>query len=199
MVFYAGDFALKERRNEMRGFRRTLFLASSMILLVSCGGSQQNEKAPAAVQTQSGKRSSPNLQGCVGFSVDDAAQLLAVSAGQVTPKIEETYKGFWQCSYTAAGGSNGVSFSVTVSPNGKKAAEEMEQYRSNLELAGGQPQWKNLPKGTYSDIMGLGDEAVWTDINGSLSARKGNITVQVLQPPGKMEQIKVAQAILKKL
>ena len=183
----------------MRHVRNALLLATSIVLLVFCGGSQQNEKAPAAAQTQNAKSSSPSLQGCVGFSVDDAAQLLGVSAGQVTPKIEETYKGFWQCSFTPAGGSSGVSFSVTVSASEKKAAEEMEQYRSNLELAGEQPQWKNLPKGAYSDIMGLGDEAVWTDINGSLSARKGNITVQVLQPQGKMEQIKVAQAFLKKL
>ncbi len=181
----------------MRSVRRAHLLASLMILLVSCGGSQQNEKAPAAVQTQSSKPT-PNMQGCVGFSVEDAAQLLGVPAGQVTPKIEETYKGFWQCSFTAAGASNGVSFSVTVSPSAKVAAEEMEQYRSNLEVAGGQPLWKNLPKGAYSDIMGLGDEAVWTDINGSLSARKGHITVQVLQPQGKMEQIKVAEAFLKK-
>ena len=55
-----------------------------------------------------------------------------------------------------------------------------------------------LPQGAYSDIMGLGDEAVWTDVNGTLTVRKGNIIVQVLAPAGKLVQIKVAQAFLAK-
>ena len=47
--------------------------------------------------------------------------------------------------------------------------------------------------------MGLGDEAVWTDINAALTVRKGRTTLQVTQPAGKMEQIKVAEAFLNKL
>jgi hypothetical protein len=66
-------------------------------------------------------------------------------------------------------------------------------------VAGETPQYKDLPAGAYSDIGGLGDEAIWTDVNGSLTARKGNITVQVLMPRDKGDQIKVVEAFLAKL
>lgn len=94
-----------------------------------------------------------------------------------------------------------MSFTVSVSENARKASNEMEQLRDNLELAAGTAPFKDkLPGGAYSEISGpgLGDESVWTDVNGTLTVRKGNITVQVLMPSGKMEQIRVAQAFLAK-
>ena len=157
---------------------------------------QKSEQTPAA---QAVKPGASNSQSCVGITADDAAPFLGVLAAQLTANIEESNRDFWLCSFAQLGGSTSVSFSVRIASNEKEAATDMEGYRSNLELAGEQPQFKNLPKGAYSDILGLGDEAVWTDINGSLTVRKGKITLQVLQPAGKREQIKVAEAFLKKL
>ncbi len=180
----------------MRRIHTTFLVAVVVGLSASCGGGQKGEQAPAA---QSSKSSASNLEGCVGFTADDAAPFLGVPAAQITANIEESYKGFWLCSFAQPGGSTSVSFSVKIAGSEKEAVSDMEEYRGNLEIAGEQPQWKDLPKGAYSDIIGVGDEAVWTDINGSLTVRKGKITLQVVQPAGKMEQIKVAEAFLKKL
>ncbi|MBK9236941.1 MAG: hypothetical protein IPO19_13360 [Rhodoferax sp.] len=52
-----------------------------------------------------------------------------------------------------------------------------------------------------SDIVEyyLGDEAVWTDINGTLTVRKANASIQVTLPKAKTDQIKLAQAVVAKL
>ncbi|MEW5910335.1 MAG: hypothetical protein AB1659_11085, partial [Thermodesulfobacteriota bacterium] len=134
------------------------------------------------------------------FSANDAAVLLGVPSGQVTSRIEKSYEGFWMCSFSADKGKKIISFSVTISKSVKIAADEMERYRENLETAGSVKPFKNnLPSGAYSDIMGLGDDAVWTDINGTLTARKGHISIQVTNPREKKEQIKVIQAFFKKI
>jgi hypothetical protein len=165
-------------------------------LSFSCRGGQKADQAPAA---QSGASAASNPQSCVGITADDAAPFLGAPAAQLTANIEESYKGFWLCSFAQPGGTSSVSFSVKIVGSEKEAISDMEEYRGNLELAGQQPQFKDLPKGAYSDIMGLGDDAVWTDVSGSLTVRKGKATLQVIQPAGKMEQIKVAEAFLKKL
>ena len=180
----------------MRTIGRTLLLVVAVSLSASCGGGQQSEQAPAA---QSSKSGASNAQSCVGITAEDAAPFLGVPASQITANIEESYKDFWLCSFAQPGGSTSVSFSVKISGSEKEAAGDMEEYRSNLEIAGEQPQFKSLPKGAYSDISGVGDEAVWTDINVSLTVRRGKTTLQILQPAGKMEQIKVAESFLKKL
>lgn len=173
----------------------TLLLLVMVGLSISCGRGQPSEPPSGAPSKAAGA----SAQSCVGITANDAAPFLGAPAAQITANIEESYKGFWLCSFAQPGGSTSVSFSVKIVGSEKEAASDMEEYRRNLELAGEQPQWKNLPKGAYSDIMGLGDEAVWTDINGSLTVRKGKTTLQVVQPAGKMEQIKVAEAFLKKL
>jgi hypothetical protein len=179
----------------MRVAGTSLRIAAFVILLASCGGgkpSQQASETPSKAGTAS-------TQNCVGITADDAAPFLGAPAAQITANVEESYKNFWLCSFAQPGGSTSVSFSVKIAGSDKEAAGDMEEYRNNLELAGQQPQWKNLPKGAYSDILGLADEAVWTDINGSLTVRKGKVTLQIVKPAGKMEQIKVAEAFLKKL
>jgi hypothetical protein len=134
------------------------------------------------------------------FNSNDAAPLMGVSADQVNSRIEKGHEGFWMCTFSADQGKKIISFSVTVSKSVKTATEEMERYRENLETAASVKPFKNnLPAGAYSDIMGLGDEAVWTDINGTLTARKGHISIQVTNPKEKKEQIKVIQAFFKKL
>jgi hypothetical protein len=170
-------------------------IAALAVLLASCGGNQPSKQTSQAPSTAA----SATPQSCVGITADDAAPFLGVPATQITANIEESYKGFWLCSFAQPGGSTSVSFSVKIAASEKEAASDMEEYRSNLGVAGEQPQWKNLPKGAYSDIIGVGDEAVWTDINGSLTVRKGKVTLQIVQPAGKMEQVKVAEAFLKKL
>ncbi len=136
---------------------------------------------------------------CAGFAAANAAPFLNVPAAQVVRKIEKVTKSLTVCAFATGRAAPGVAFSIEVESSAKKAAEQMERYRDNLSTAGDTAPWKGkLPKGAYSDISGpgLGDEAVWTDINGALTVRKGNVTLQVTMPKAKLDQIKLAQAVL---
>ena len=42
--------------------------------------------------------------------------------------------------------------------------------------------------------MGVGDDGLWTDTDQSFTARQGNVTVRVTQPPDKIRKIKAAKA-----
>lgn len=136
---------------------------------------------------------------CGGFKAADAAAWLKAPAAQVTRHVQQSGKSLWLCSYAAGKAVPALAFSIDVAASAKKAAEEMERYRGNLAAAGETAPWKGkLPKGAYSDIMGVGDEGVWTDINGALTVRQGHVTVQVTLPKEKVEQVKLAKAVLAK-
>jgi hypothetical protein len=138
---------------------------------------------------------------CAGFSSRDAAPFLGATDSQVVRKAERLSSTLYMCSYALGAASPGVAFSVELVPDVKRAAAEMERYRDNLMTAGETPPWKGrLPKGAYSDLSGpgLGDEAVWTDINGALTVRKANVKIQVTLPKGKMAQVKLVQAVTAK-
>lgn len=157
----------------------------------------------AAAQGGSGGATVHALQmaDCGGFTAEDATRLLGTPAAQLERKTQSIGPTSWICTFAAQDGK-GVSFSVSVSKSTREAAEDMERLRANLELAAETPAFKDrLPAGAYSEIGGpdLGDETVWTDINGTLTVRKGNIVLQVLMPSGKRDQIRVSQAFLKKL
>jgi hypothetical protein len=138
---------------------------------------------------------------CAGFTARDAAPFLGAPAAEVVRKVEKMTPTLFACSYAAGKASPGIAFSIEVSPTVRKAAEEMERYRDNLVVAGETAPWKGkLPKGAYSDLSGpgLGDDAVWTDINGSLTVRKGNVKVQVMTPKGKLPQVNLVEAVVAK-
>ncbi len=147
---------------------------------------------------QGNKTYTLDMTKCAGFTSEDAGKILGLPASKLVAKTEKMAVELWSCAYTTPDGK-GVAFSITLAKDAKKAAREMERLRDNLEVAAGTAPFKNrLPKGAYSEILGLGEESVWTDVNGTLTVRKGNVTIQVLMPGGKMEQIKVVQAFLAK-
>jgi hypothetical protein len=147
-----------------------------------------------------GKLYTPDRANCNGFTAADAAAILGLPAAKVTAKTEELYAGNWQCMFTTEEVGKTVSFNVSVAKSAGEASRNMEQYRSHLETAGEVSPFKeNLPNGAYSDIGGLGDDGVWTDINASLAIRQGNVTVQVSMPKDKMLQMKIAEKFLSTL
>jgi hypothetical protein len=142
----------------------------------------------------------PDPADCLGFSAQDAAAFLGTPTVQLTRNVQKVHATLFTCSYAAGKAAPGVAFSVAIAPNAKKATEEMERYRSSLVTAGETAQWKGkLPKGAYSDIMGPGDEGVWTEITGAYTMRKGHITVQVTAPKAKLEQVKLGRMLASKL
>ncbi len=63
------------------------------------------------------------------------------------------------------------------------------------------PFKNKLPKGAYGAISGdcPDDETVWTDVNSTFTACKGNVTIQVSMPSDKIGRIDVGKAVLSKL
>jgi hypothetical protein len=180
----------------MRSLSISLVLLAS--LAVSCSEKPQTATTPEPTKpAQAGPSAASSAEGCRGFSAGDAAAFLNVAPGKVTSSIEHKTPSLWLCSFSAPGG--GLSFSITVSKDAAEATREMQDYRENLELAAELKPFKDLPQGAYSDIMGLGEDAVWSEVNKTLTVRKGHVTVQVQEPFEKMAQIKAAEAILKKL
>ena len=149
---------------------------------------------------KSGKLYALDMSTCGGFSAQDASGILGVPAAKIMAKTKQLYSGFWQCAFETGISGKAIEFGVTISRSVDLAVRDMEQYRSHLEKTGSVAPFKDkLPKGANSDIGGLGEEAVWTDINNSLSARQGNITILVSIPKEKLVQMKVAEKFLAKL
>jgi len=144
----------------------------------------------------------PDLANCAGFTANDAAPILGVPAAKVTRTADKVHAGLWTCTFSGGQPGKSLAFSIEVAKSPKAAAADMERYRENLETAAGTAPFKDkLPKGAYSEIMGdgLGDENVWTDVNGTFTARKGNVTVQVTMPMDKIAKISLGKAVLSKL
>lgn len=136
---------------------------------------------------------------CAGFSAAKAAAFLGAPPAQVARRVEKSGKALFLCSFAVGKAPAAIAFSIEMAPSAKKAAEDLERYRENLMFAGETAPFKGrLPKGAYSDIMGVGDEAVWTDVNGALTVRKASLTLQVTMPAGKLAQLKLAEAVLGK-
>ena len=103
------------------------------------------------------------------------------------------------CSYAAGKSAPALAFSVEVHASDKAASAALERYRDDLSLAGESAPWRGkLPKGAWSDITGIGDDAVWTDINGALTVRMGRLNLQFTRPAAKLDQLKAAQAVARR-
>ena len=118
---------------------------------------------------------------CGGFSPEDAAAILGIPSGSLRRRVERAKGGLWTCSFAAGDRGNQVLFTIAVAKSPVEAAAEMEKYRNRLG-------------DNYTDLMGLGDEGVWTEVNRTVTYRKQNVTVQVQQPPDKIQQLRVVQA-----
>jgi hypothetical protein len=152
----------------------------------------------ALVLYPAGKVYKPDMNNCAGFTAADAGKILGLPASAITAKTQKLHATLWMCMFSA--GTRSVSFSVALAGSAEEAAADMARYRENLEFTAETPPFKDsLPKGAWSEISPLGDENTWTDVNHTLSARQGNVTIQVQAPADKLKQIEVAEAFLKKL
>lgn len=136
---------------------------------------------------------------CAGFTTTDAAPIVGAPAAQVKRQVEKISPTLTACSYAAGNSAPALAFSVEVHASDKAASAALERYREDLSVAGETAPWRGrLPKGAYSDISGIGDDAVWTDINGSLTVRAGRMNLQFTRPAAKLDQVKAAQAVTRR-
>ena len=133
---------------------------------------------------------------CAGLALADAATLVGAPSAQVTRHVEKVSPTLAICSWAAGRSAPALSFSVEAYASDKAATAALERYRDDLSLAGESAPWRGkLPKGAWSDITGLGDDAVWSDINGALMVRLGRMNLQFTRPAGKLEQVKAARIV----
>lgn len=126
--------------------------------------------------------------------------VLGIPASEIKVRADELYEGAGTCVFDGGAAGKTISFTITVAKTVQDAADEMVTYRSHLETAAGTSQYKDkLPNGAYSEIEGLADDAVWTDINKTLNVRQGNVSLQISLPNDKMTQLKIAQKFISKL
>jgi hypothetical protein len=169
-------------------------LGAAVVLAIASG------VIPPAAAQSGGRLYHPSMADCGGFTVLDAAEILGLAAPKITSATKELYAGVWQCTFESGIPGKGIVFSVTAAKSVAVAVADLEKLRANLEVAGNTAPFKDkLPRGAYSDISGVGDDAVWTDVNTTLSVRKGNVTLVVMMPGDKMAQINVAERFLSKL
>lgn len=132
---------------------------------------------------------------CGGFTAAEAAAWLKVAPAQVTREVARSGEK-WDCTFVV-GKSPAIAYSLTVAASPKRAADNLERYRDRLYEQAESARWKNrLPNGVYSDLMGAGDEAVWTDIEGTLTVRRDNVTVQFTLPKGKDDQVRLGKVVV---
>jgi hypothetical protein len=77
----------------------------------------------------------------------------------------------------------------------------MAVFRDHLGVARAVlPDAGDATKGApVEEIAGLGDEAIWARVNGTLNVRWGNVTIQVSLPDDRDVQRRIAEKVLEGL
>ena len=129
---------------------------------------------------------------CGGFTVEDTASILGVSASELEDRSEDSSENLRLCSFWHSESMEGVSFYLSVSDSVARAVDEMEQGRG---MAGFAQTTIDQTTGTESQeealegVEAIGEEAYFMEVNGTLNVRVGNIQIQVL-PMEDREQMK---------
>lgn len=181
------------------------------MLAWGCGGqngageTSETAARPAAPARQAGRNVDPErIQACGGFTVDDAAELIGVSAESVAmqlpePMNSETLK---TCAFEDEESGRGVSFSLTWADSAEEMMEELEGERQMVGLAqtsiGAVTDTESEGPASY-EIPGIGDEAFFAAVNGTVVARVSNVRVQVLNAPDLETRKRVAERVASRL
>jgi hypothetical protein len=192
------------KKYEMRGLANRWMTNSKpltpLLLLPMILGACSQSESSAMAGGLKGQVYSDEQVNCDLFSREDAAVLLGVPAASIKMASEALYEGNWNCNYNGGGLDKLLSFNLSLSPDVKKAVVEMAQYRGHLEVARGvKPFKEDLANGAYTEIEGLGDEALWTAVNGTLTVRRGNASLQISLPKEREAQVIIAEKLLSRL
>jgi hypothetical protein len=164
----------------------------------SGSGARKSEKAATA----GGVIPVEKVKACAGFTPETAAALLGVPAAGIVDRSADLYEKLRSCTFLdPKNPSTLLTFSLRRDDTAEEAKEEMVSFRDHLGVAR-----QSLPgvegstkEPAVQEISGLGDEALWVRINGTLNVREGNVTIQVAQPEDREAQKKVAEKVLEGL
>jgi hypothetical protein len=181
-----------------------------LLTVLACGcGSNDGQPAPpqATAEPASPARTSDAigrdaLARCAGFGAAHAADLLGVPASALVDKSQDISPNSRGCGFANSDGSSALMFSLNFDESVDDAKTAFAQMRDTLAI-GRRVQdsatGNKSEEGAYSDILGLGDEAVWSSVNYSLAVRHKNITVLVMSPNDKKLQVAIAQKVVQGL
>ena len=176
----------------------------TLCVLASCAcNSSNDQKASGEASTAASKTSVYSkevAQQCAGFGASQAAELLAVSAAEIEPRFDQVTPTTRGCTFTFRGDqTRQVSFTVSHDESVDDAKHSFASYRETVSIGSRVQQsatGEKPPEGAYVDILGVGDEAVWSHANGALNVRHGNLTIMVIRPDDKKQQAAVAQKVI---
>ena len=175
-----------------------------VVALCGCKGASNDDQKTAG-ETPSGASaakvySMEVVNRCAGFGAAQAAELLAVPAAEVEPRIEQVTPTTRGCTFTyRADQSRQISFSITREDSIEEAQHSFASYRDTVSIGSRVQQSATGDKpaeGAYVDILGVGDEAIWSHMNDSLAVRRTNLTIIVMRPDDKKQQAAVAQKVI---
>lgn len=176
-----------------------VLIAAVGLALAACSGSEAPAEGAKGQAPRSGENYMAERISCDLYTLDDAAALLGVPADQIKVNTQQNYPGNQDCSYNGGGLDKLIAFNLSLASSSDDAAVEMAQYRDHLKTAKSVQPFKDVAGEAYEPVVGLGDEALWTPVNGSLTVRKGNLSVQINLPKARDSQRGIAEKILSRL
>jgi len=171
----------------------------------ACGGA-----APAAGESGAATSASKGasvvaqekIDRCAGVSATDVAPIVGVAPSLIETTNVQQHSTLRICGYRAQSGEGGASFSLAWEPSVEEAKEQFGRERDDLGLANrviASASKSGPAESPYVDVLGLGDDAFWTPVNGTTVTRVGNVRVQVMMPSDRKIQTAIAQLVVKGL
>ncbi len=178
------------------------------VFLTGCGGSEQAE--PETTQTASevqeqrpGNIDPAKIEKCAGFTSETAARILGVPAGEIVATNEPLHETLRIYSFRSRSDvRKTIAFSLGWESSAEEAEASMAREREMLGMARrsiGAATGSEDKGPTLQEISGLGDEAYYTRVNGTLNARLSNVAIQVITAPDLEAYKEVAREVFKGL
>ncbi|MDH3692209.1 MAG: hypothetical protein OEU36_22475 [Gammaproteobacteria bacterium] len=151
-------------------------------------------KSEDPISASIGMISEAAIATCGGFTSDDAAAVLGLSAGAFEDRSEIYSSKSSLCSFMIPGTADGIGFYLVASGSIERAIAEMEMGRGMAGIA-----QENIDRASETtslepplqSVSGIGEEAYFMEANGSLMVRVGNVQIQVLhmEEPKQMQEV----------
>ena len=179
-----------------------LVVTLCVVLLCGCRGASKDQKTSGEASAGSGTTvySMEVANRCAGYGAAQAAEFLAVPAAEIEPQFAQVTPTTRGCTFTFRGDpTRVVSFSITREDSIDVAKASFASYRDTVTIGSRVQQSATGDKpaeGAYVDILGVGDEAVWSHTNETLAVRHRNLTIMVMRPDDRKQQAAVAQKVI---
>jgi hypothetical protein len=139
-----------------------------------------------------------DVASCAGFGAVQAGELLGVPASAIADHSSDVSPTLRMCTFSGRDAASLISFSLSLESSVEEAKRTYAQMKDNIPIAGHAQESAGVHSedSALIEIGGLGDEALWTNVNGALTVRRGNLMIQVMAPRDRKKQIAVADKLL---